>query len=499
MRGSRLTSACSGGKGVDSVRELQAQGARLTRADSELPLIRQYRAWLRDGGAAGDSPREAFFQQGLVVLDTNVLLNLYQYTPSARDDVLGALEKVKPRLWLPYQVGLEFVQGRHRVVAKRADDLKKGPQFVNQKLQQAQKSVLEAAKHVQDLLVRYAQDTEAKEALQTEITGEAVNGLLKPWCDTLLSHIETLKRQHDVLPGAPGSSDPVLPPVAELYGSRVAEPPGPGAIRERVTEAHTYRFPNQIPPGFSDGGKETALQSAGDYLLWEEVIERARQLDSPRLVLLVSADTKEDWYQPAEGGRSARPWPSLADEMRSRADADLRFETPQQFFQGIREFLDATIADATYEEIERTVEAADGGPEENLGEDSASLTVPPEGAALSAYRAAGLTTSAVRDALESPSHRAFQWWLMSATADAGRRLRGEGEARADYPAACFSGVPPAPYWEPGSALAAYDWPRQPASWVAPWFAQLLRSVPQADRSVLRQLALKEARAAQGRD
>ncbi len=466
----------------------------MTQADSGLPLIRQYSAWLRDGDAAGENPREAFFRQALVVLDTNVLLNLYQYTPGARDEVLEALEKVKLRLWLPYQVGLEFVQGRHRVVANRADDLKRSPQVVNEKIQQAQKAVLAAAKHVQDLLVRYAQATEAKAGLQAEITGDAVNDLLKPWRDTLLGHIEALKEEHDIRPGTSAVSDPVLPRVAGLYGLRIAKQPSPETIRERVMEARTYRFPNQIPPGFSDAGKETALRSAGDYLLWEEVIEQAQQLDGLRLVLLVSGDTsKGDWYQPAEGGRPAQPWPSLADELRSRAGADLRLETPQQFFQGIREFLDAAIADATYEEIDRTVEAGDSGAEA-LDEHSAALTAPPEGAALSAYRAAGLTTSAVRDALESRSHRTFQWWLISATADAGFRSRSDGESRVSYSAACFSDGPPAPHWESGNALAAYDWPRQPASWISPWFAELLGAAPQADRAILRQLAVREANA-----
>lgn len=459
--------------------------------DANLDLISRYRVWLREGGASGDNPREEFFRRGVVVLDTNVLLNLYEYTPTARNELLQALERVQPRLWLPYQVGLEFVQGRHRVVTNRTEELKKAPTFVNQKLQQAEKSVLEAAKHVQHLLVRYAQDADAKAQLEAEITAEAVKELLSPWNTALLAHIKSLAAEHDLGPKSVERDDPVLPRIASLYEDRVAARPAAETVRRRVEEAQTYRFPNGIPPGFSDSGKTTALQSAGDYLLWEEIIDHMAQPHNPGLVLLVSADTKGDWYQPGEGGRSARPWPSLAEELHERTGADLRIETPQYFFQGIHEFLDANIAATTYQELERATEV-NMSEEMLLDEVDAARTEPPKGAALAAYRAAGLTTSAVRDALQSSAHRTFQWWLIETTANSGLRTRGEKEPRISYTAACFASLPPAPHWEPSSVLVAGDWPQIPASWVAPWFSQVSSSVPRADRLILHQLALGEA-------
>ncbi|WP_433490600.1 PIN-like domain-containing protein [Nocardia grenadensis] len=458
--------------------------------DANLELVRRYRAWLRNGAAIGDSAREDFFRRGLVVLDTNVLLNLYEYTPAARNELLHALERVQYRLWLPYQVGLEFVRGRHRVVANRSEELKKAPAFVNQKLQQAEKSVLEAAKHVQHLLVRYAQDADAKAQLEVEITTEAVKELLSPWNKILLAHIKDLSAGHDLGPESVDRDDPVLPRIASLYGDRVAARPAAETLRRRVEEAQTYRFPNGIPPGFADAGKATTLQAAGDYLLWEEIIDRMAQADNPGLVLLVSADTKGDWYQPREGGRSARPWPSLSEELHERTGADLRIETPQHFFQGIHEFLDVDIAPATYEELERAIEV--GTPEELvLDEVDAARTEPPEGLALAAYRAAGLTTSAIRDAVQSPTHRTFQWWLIAITADTGLRTRVKAEPRISYTAACFTNTPPAPHWESSTVLRASDWPQSPASWVAPWFSQVYGFIPRADRLILHQLALAE--------
>jgi hypothetical protein len=57
-----------------------------------------------------------FWQHGIVVLDTNVLLNLYRVSQNTRNEVLDVLRKLEGRLWLPYQVGLEFHKRRLAVI-----------------------------------------------------------------------------------------------------------------------------------------------------------------------------------------------------------------------------------------------------------------------------------------------------------------------------------------------------------------------------------------------
>jgi hypothetical protein len=361
----------------------------------DLPLIRQYQAWLRPGDSIPDAEREVFFTNGLVVLDTNLLLNLYEYTPSAREQVLTALELIAPRLWLPYQVGLEFIRGRHRVIATRVKTLTDAPDAINQKLNEARRVVVAARDAVKDLLMKYAQDDEAGAELDKHINQQAFDDLLAGWRSTLLGHIRKLKDEQDLKLGSVASDDKILPRVAGLFGDRIGAHPAPEVLRRRVEEASAYRFPNEIPPGFKDAGKSTPLRSAGDFLLWEEIVEKAAGAEGHSEVLLVSADAKEDWYEPAERGRGPRPWPMLADELRLRAGANLRIETPRQFYQGIKQFLDADLTENTYEEIDRAAESPEVGVP-LITEAEALVTDPPDGLALAAYRAAGLATSAVR-------------------------------------------------------------------------------------------------------
>ncbi|MEU9009038.1 PIN-like domain-containing protein [Streptomyces sp. NPDC048479] len=55
---------------------------------------------------------ERVFQSGMVVLDTNVLLNLYRSNARTREDTLAVLTKLRDRLWVPHQVLTEFWRNR---------------------------------------------------------------------------------------------------------------------------------------------------------------------------------------------------------------------------------------------------------------------------------------------------------------------------------------------------------------------------------------------------
>ncbi|MFJ6743787.1 PIN-like domain-containing protein [Streptomyces sp. NPDC091279] len=458
----------------------------MQESEKELPLIRQYRDWLQ-GSQPEDSPdRPEFFTSGVIVLDTNVLLSLYEYTPSARSQVLNALSGVRKRLWLPHQVALEFVRGRHRVIAQRAKSLKDAPNILNRRLGEANKAIIGAREFVQELLIKYARDTTASESLAAKISSQAVDTLLSDWKKELISLVQDLK-DHDLAPASMDSNDPVLPQVAELFGANIAEPPSPAEIQRRVNEASSYRFPNKIPPGYSDAGKGTSLSAAGDFLLWEEVVHFISASPERNRVLFVSLDTKEDWYEPEELGRGRRPWPSLASEMRIRAGAELRIETPGQFYRGVNRFLDAEIADETYEEIDRASETAK---EPIITEQEASRTEPPDDLTLSAYSAVGLTTSLLPS---DPPHlqNILNWWLIGVTAQLGRRPVLENEPRVSLTAAVRSTVSLNSEWLPGSCLRLGEWPYASSSWIAPWFAQVVNSMPTNDRRVIQRLAAQQ--------
>ncbi|CAL9456463.1 PIN-like domain-containing protein [Streptomyces sp. enrichment culture] len=465
---------------------------------SDPVLLKRFAAWLQPRPSAEDAGRGTFFTDGIIVLDTNVLLSLYEYTETSREEVLSALEQAAGRLWMPYQVGLEFVRGRRSTLESRKRALSDAASEVNKKLMAARKAIVEAKNLVCAQLDKYARASAEIAALQELANESQVDAHLSVYRQEFKQCLDMLKADHGLALNSADAEDPILARIADLYGSAVGQQPDDEVLRRRIEEATGFRFPNKIPPGFSDSGKDTPLKSAGDYLLWEELIEHVSQLpDSGRHVLFVSNDTKEDWYEPGSGSSGSRPWPSLVDELQRRAGADLRIETPLHFYGGIKEFLDAELAEDTYAEIERVSEAFHSkvpDPRLLVTEETAPHLAPPEGLAVAAFESVGLASSALRAAVESgsPSQRMFQWWLIGVTAQLGRRAAEDSEPSVGIAAAMRSSEPPSSSWIPGTVLSPGEWLHRDSSWIAPWFMDLLESSPQMDRAVLRRLAAQQA-------
>jgi NADPH:quinone reductase len=72
-----------------------------------------------DGGLATyrtvtEDDYHALLTSGLVVLDTNALLNLYRYVAKTREDLIAVLTSLEGRLWIPHHVMLEFLRAACR-------------------------------------------------------------------------------------------------------------------------------------------------------------------------------------------------------------------------------------------------------------------------------------------------------------------------------------------------------------------------------------------------
>ena len=56
------------------------------------------------------------WNNALIVVDSNILLNFYRYSEDTRNKIFEILEKLKSRLWIPYQVGKEFFDNKNKVM-----------------------------------------------------------------------------------------------------------------------------------------------------------------------------------------------------------------------------------------------------------------------------------------------------------------------------------------------------------------------------------------------
>ncbi len=226
-----------------------------------------------------DQELDEALRAALVVIDANVLLNLYRYNESTRDDLLELLQKIGDRLWLPHQVMKEFWRNRVSVLASRGsatvqtlDALGKQQRASSEAIRQWAKSVAADAAFQNQLLSKMeALYTEIEDGIRVHapVSSQGVGGVL---------------------------SDPVLVELQRLLAGKVGRTPTADEWSAAVKEGHE-RASRQEPPGYLDADKaDSALPegAAGDYLVWNQATYEGMRRDLD--MLLITGDEKEDWW-----------------------------------------------------------------------------------------------------------------------------------------------------------------------------------------------------------
>ncbi|MBP8532903.1 PIN-like domain-containing protein [Streptomyces sp. MK37H] len=260
---------------------------------------------------------ERLFASGIIVLDTNVLLNLYRSNERTRKDTFTVLGKVRERLWIPHQVLSEFWRNR---------DLPSVRGHHKSKARDACSALDKTSRAMKDALDRWLKDVHL---VNDERANKHVNSARESVAKTLAQLKEFIESQaqKDALDGTASTlTDPILQGLEPLLEGRVGSAFTEEEHTKSLTEA-ARRANEKIPPGYEDSEKDPK-RAAGDYLVWAQLLNEAEQRGQD--VLLVTGDVKEDWWESLDGRGLARPRTELRVELRRRAGVDLYMMTPSQ-------------------------------------------------------------------------------------------------------------------------------------------------------------------------
>ncbi|WP_426507295.1 PIN-like domain-containing protein [Dactylosporangium sp. McL0621] len=264
---------------------------------------------------------------GLVVLDTNVLLDGYRFHPATRDDLFGVLERLGERLWIPHQVALEFFKNRLTVMASLDTTYQ---QVIDAVTEHRAVTEDKLGQKIRTLVNRVAIDDATRDLLLTHLT----DGFT-----AITDTLEQLRQRHDGgLSSA--SNDPVLHRLDKLLAGKVGPAPSGEESAQLRAEAGR-RVAEQVPPGFQDRAKP---DSCGDYIVWAQSLQEARRRGLP--LLFVTSDDKGDWFLTIKG-RTMCALPALQAEARQAAGVPLVLAQPQTLLWYARRYLDAPVSDAT--------------------------------------------------------------------------------------------------------------------------------------------------------
>ena len=293
----------------------------------------------------GKADNTALFDEAIIVLDTNVLLRLYEWSGPTADTFLNMLSVVAERMWLPYQVGWEFF--RNRTIVRRS-------------LYLEHDALLKILRTLQKKL-------KADNRLRSHVTGNT--GERDNFLDAVQKYARHLDKEKRQLKTAANTEpDSVLNRILGLYEGRAAEAPSKGWVEKRTQEGK-LRFADRVPPGYADGGfadKRSKDDNVyGDYFLWRECLDHAKKVQSP--MVIVTNDAKEDWWLRDENNTIA-PRPELLQEFFNRTGQKVLILSVEDFHSELTARTPDTDARADAESIRDEIAVPERSVEDVMAE-----------------------------------------------------------------------------------------------------------------------------------
>lgn len=216
--------------------------------------------------------KEDVFKDNIIILDTNILLNLYRHGNDNRKKFLEILEKAKENIYLPYQVVHEFFQNKNDIISQKIASKEK-----------AKKALEKAINEVKGISF-YKKDEVLIEKLD-KLLNESISILIKK------EEEDEIKENYIV------NEDKVLTKFFEIFEGKVNTKLLDEEIL-KIEEEGKDRYEKNIPPGYMDKKKGTN-NCYGDLIIWKEIIKIAKKYK--KNILFITDDEKEDWIETYNG------------------------------------------------------------------------------------------------------------------------------------------------------------------------------------------------------
>lgn len=264
----------------------------------------------------------------LFVFDTNILLNLYRYSDSTKEEFLKILKKIGSRIWLPHRAADEYFNNRLEVIGKQ------------------EKAYDDTVSNINKL------KKELDNARQHPFVSKEVMGKIEGVFDELCSELADNKKVHT----SRISNDEIKESIASIFLGKVGPPYDKAKLEEIVVNGEE-RYKQKIPPGFKDSSKSTGSEifteicrKYGDLIIWNQVIDKSIEAKKP--VVFVIDDRKEDWWS-RFNGKTIGPRPELVAEFRERTKQSFHMYQADRFLELARELLEEEVSDELVDEIRK--------------------------------------------------------------------------------------------------------------------------------------------------
>lgn len=261
------------------------------------------------------------WEKGIIMFDTNVLLNLYRYSTSTRETILDLITKFSNQIYLPFQAALEYNKNRCEVIA-------------------------EQEKAYNDFLEKIAQ---IQKDLQSTNKPPFLSGKVDKKLNEVLGKVsseveESISSYSNFL-----KIDPIYDRLSEIFKEKITEQFSKDELDEIYVEGKK-RYEEKIPPGYEDEKNKVDNRKFGDLVLWKQVIKKAKELQKD--VIFITDERKSDWWWKLKDGRNMGPRQELVSEIKEIANVDFHMYSSERFLTYGQTFLKEKINQEALKEIE---------------------------------------------------------------------------------------------------------------------------------------------------
>lgn len=235
------------------------------------------------------------WENAIFVPDANILLHCVRHPAAVREELLRLLGALKPSLWIPYQVALEFHRNRLDVERASVD-------AYDQVTRDCEKAIRQARDQLRQLRAHPTID------IERELSA------LDMYISDFKMRIEDARSAHPAVEiGA------VVDRLTDLFKDRVGDR-WPEAELAKIKKEGETRYAAKRPPGYLDAKKDgDVYRKFGDLIIWRDMIAKAKTENRP--VIFISDDVKEDWWW-IHKGKKIGPRPELVEEFKLESKQD---------------------------------------------------------------------------------------------------------------------------------------------------------------------------------
>lgn len=263
-----------------------------------------------------------------IIFDTNIYLNLYEYSPEATEFFVELANLVNDKIILPSTVKREFEKNQPMSYKRQKNKFKNAISNLLNPLNQVkdklgkQFDILESFK--------YPNIKVLKEDTQTILSN------LQNIFDEYINNHSEFESVYNVFL----EEDIVRNLIQEIINNK--------NLLDDFTIDEIYllcaegekRFKDEIPPGFKDDKTKKGVQAYGDFLIWKEALNYCskNQLD----LIFVTDDEKPDWYTIEKSQRKGFR-EELLTEFAKVTKQSVVGVTSKEFFSAVATFYNKSI------------------------------------------------------------------------------------------------------------------------------------------------------------